>query len=622
MQECIGGAAGQRLGNYQLSRLLGHGGFAEVYLGEHIYLRTSAAIKVLEMQLANEALDSFLNEARTIARLEHPNIVRVLDFGMEGQTPFLVMSYAPNGTLRQCYPKGTILSPTTVVPYVKQIAAALQYAHDKKLIHRDVKPENMLLGANDEVLLSDFGLAIVAKSASSIHLQDKAGTIAYMAPEQLEGKPCAASDQYALGVVVYEWLSGNVPFHGLDLQVALQHVQLQPPALREKVPTISPAIEHVVMKALAKDPAHRFPSVQDFAGAFEQACSQETSVSSTPTFSHSLPKNVPESEVYNTPAAPHPFTPKPLDISKHDSPHTPRPHRPLILPPGPLLTPKPSVLRHKAAGAGTVGPDDAAKDAHPDDAAGTISPAESVPSPVKTLLTRPSPLPMLSVNGTTTPDVSRGLFKRPFTRRKVLAGLGGLAALGIAGGISWLTIFEKPQALFSGQTGTSSSTIRSGSSAAHTPFPNNQLIVTAHNDTPTSVASSASGPSSTPTPNPTPTSGTQPDPTPVAKLTIQMVNPPTEVTNNSSVIVNVTANEAGVTVILHASYNVPPNTYDSGMQVTDDQGNAALAWQVQVGKLKKAHTTATVVVSGVDQSGQQGQTASITVNILPNNQSR
>src|SRR5436305_2362371 len=206
MQECAGGAAGQRLGNYQLSQLLGNGGFAEVYLGEHIYLKTSAAIKVLEMQLANDALDSFLNEARTIARLEHPNIVRVLEFGMEGQTPYLVMSYAPNGTLRQLYPRGTILSPTSIASYVKQIAAALQYAHDRKLIHRDIKPENMLLGANNEVLLSDFGLAIVAKSANSIHLQDRAGTIAYMAPEQLEGKPCTASDQYGLGVVVYEWL--------------------------------------------------------------------------------------------------------------------------------------------------------------------------------------------------------------------------------------------------------------------------------------------------------------------------------------------------------------------------------------------------------------------------------
>src|SRR5690348_13817778 len=129
MQECVGGAAGQRLGNYRLCRLLGNGGFAEVYLGEHIYLKTSAAIKVLDMQLANEALDSFLNEARTIARLEHPNIVRVLEFGMEDQTPFLVMSYAPNGTLRQRYPRNTVLSPTSIVPYVKQIAAALQYAH-------------------------------------------------------------------------------------------------------------------------------------------------------------------------------------------------------------------------------------------------------------------------------------------------------------------------------------------------------------------------------------------------------------------------------------------------------------------------------------------------------------
>src|SRR5205085_2363580 len=194
--------------------------------------------------------------------------------------------------------------PRSIASYVKQIAAALQYDHDRRLIHRDVKPENMLLGANNEVLLSDFGLAIVAKSANSIHLQDRAGTIAYMAPEQLEGKPCPASDQYGLGVVVYEWLSGSLPFNGLDLQVALQHVQFRPPPLREKVPTISPVIERVILKALAKDPAHRFLSVQDFASAFEQACRPEPSVYSTPTFPHSTPKNIPASEVRDTPAAP------------------------------------------------------------------------------------------------------------------------------------------------------------------------------------------------------------------------------------------------------------------------------------------------------------------------------
>src|SRR5215472_12850364 len=119
---------GQQFGNYQLLRLLGAGGFAEVYLGEHIHLGTQAAIKVLYTQLGRNDSEQFRNEARTIAHLEHPHIVRVLDFGIEGTTPFLVMTYAPGGTLRTRHPKGSVLPLSTVVPYVQQAASALQYA--------------------------------------------------------------------------------------------------------------------------------------------------------------------------------------------------------------------------------------------------------------------------------------------------------------------------------------------------------------------------------------------------------------------------------------------------------------------------------------------------------------
>src|SRR5438270_9365796 len=205
---------GQQLGNYCLTYLLGKGGFADVYLGEHIYLRTQAAIKVLQMRLVGDDMHGFLNEARTIASLKHPNIVRVLDFGVEGDTPFLVMDYAPLGTLRQRYPKGTRLSLANIVSYVKQVASALQYAHDRKLIHRDIKPENMLLESVNEILLSDFGIALFVQSSDYQTTQETAGTVAYMAPEQLQRKPRPASDQYALGIVVYEWLSGDRPFHG------------------------------------------------------------------------------------------------------------------------------------------------------------------------------------------------------------------------------------------------------------------------------------------------------------------------------------------------------------------------------------------------------------------------
>ncbi len=262
---------GTQIGNYRLQSLLGYGGFGEVYLGEHTYLNTQAAIKVLQTQLGQNDLPTFLNEARTIANLIHPNIVRVLEFGESVHTPYLVMDYAPSGTLRQRYPRGTRLPLAEVVSYVKQIAAALQYAHDRKIIHRDVKPENMLVGRNGEILLSDFGIAIVSQSSRYQSQQEMGGTVAYMAPEQLQGKAAPASDQYALAMVAYEWLTGELPFKGSFAEIGSQHLFASPPSLQMKVPGLPQAIDQVVQTALAKNPQQRFGRVQDFAIALEQA---------------------------------------------------------------------------------------------------------------------------------------------------------------------------------------------------------------------------------------------------------------------------------------------------------------------------------------------------------------
>jgi serine/threonine protein kinase len=272
---------GQQLGNYRLTRLLGRGGFADVYLGDHIYMHTQAAIKVLYNQLTPVDIEQFRLEAQTVAKLDHPHIVRVLEFGMEGSAPFLVMTYAPNGTLRQRHPRGTPLLPSTILEYVKQVASALQYAHEQKLIHRDVKPENMLLGQRNEVLLSDFGIALPAQTSRSQRTQEAIGTIAYMAPEQIQGKPRPASDQYSLGIVVYEWISGSFPFPGQGLDLYGQHLYALPAPLREKVPSVPVGVEQVVMTALAKDHHQRFPSIQDFAKALEQALVSPTFTLST-----------------------------------------------------------------------------------------------------------------------------------------------------------------------------------------------------------------------------------------------------------------------------------------------------------------------------------------------------
>jgi outer membrane protein assembly factor BamB len=261
----------QQLGNYRLLRLLGHGGFADVYLGSHIHLETQAAIKVLHAQLLSEGIEQFRQEARTIARLEHPHIVRILDFGVHDGIPFLVMAYAPNGTLRQRHPRGSRVPLAQVLTYVQQVASALQYAHDRRIVHRDIKPENLLIGSTQQILLSDFGIARITPDSQSLHTQEMAGTIAYMAPEQIGGRPQVASDQYALAVLTYEWLCGQRPFEGGFTEVAVKHSTMAVPALREKAPEVPPAVEEVILTALRKDPHQRFASIIAFSENLERA---------------------------------------------------------------------------------------------------------------------------------------------------------------------------------------------------------------------------------------------------------------------------------------------------------------------------------------------------------------
>jgi serine/threonine protein kinase len=266
---------GQQLGNYRLVKLLGKGGFAEVYLGQHVHLASKqAAIKIL--YLFDVDARKFQEEAETTEKLVHPHIVRLLDFDIEEGTPFLVLDYAPGGSLRNRHPKGSIVPFATVGEYLKEIAPALQYAHDQHILHRDIKPDNLLIGRRGELLLSDFGIAVLSQTGRT-RLEASygiGGTPYYMAPEAYRGKPEKASDQYALAVVVYEWLCGSVPFSvGNFIQLGYQHTHEPLPPLREKNPAIPSDVEAVILTALAKDPHQRFGSVPAFANALEQACS-------------------------------------------------------------------------------------------------------------------------------------------------------------------------------------------------------------------------------------------------------------------------------------------------------------------------------------------------------------
>ena len=267
---------GQKLGNYLLLKLLGRGGFANVYFGEPLDPKQPpVAVKVLctrrlvDPQNAPAFRQQFLHEAETQKQLNHPNIMRVMEYGTsvmeygnKNEVPFLVMQYAPKGTLENAHPLGRPLHLREIVTYVNQIADALQYLHDRRLMHLDLKPANVLLGAGGEVLLSDFGLVQAVRSTASFNALStserplRCGSIPYMDPYYHQtGRACPESDQYALGVMVYQWLSGERPLPGRDLLA------------------IAPQIKDIVFKALAMAPGDRFKRVKEFAEQFEQACS-------------------------------------------------------------------------------------------------------------------------------------------------------------------------------------------------------------------------------------------------------------------------------------------------------------------------------------------------------------
>ncbi len=196
-----------------------------------IWEHGQVAVKLIKAPLSgHEDLKAFLNKARAM-RLRHRHILPLLDFGLsEQKQPFLVMEYVAGGTLRDRYPKGSQVPLEAVVDLTTALASALQYAHNHHLIHRNVRPENMLCPTDGTVLLNDFGLASVAHASGSVSASPPiGGTFPYMAPEQHLGKPRRASDQYALAVVVYEWLAGVRPFQGTPPELVSQHLYASPP---------------------------------------------------------------------------------------------------------------------------------------------------------------------------------------------------------------------------------------------------------------------------------------------------------------------------------------------------------------------------------------------------------
>ena len=269
---------GTLLGRYRLVKRAGRGGMSEVWQAEDTTLHRSVAVKVILDPVAQDASFSerFLREARLVAGLQHPNILPVFDFGTADiggrPTSFLVMPLVEGGSLKE-----RILGPIpfpTAVAWLTAVARALDHSHAHGILHRDVKPGNVLVDSSGTPLLADFGLARSAESASGLTTTGAVlGTPLYMAPEQAEGKPLdGRADQYALGIIAFEMLTGTVPFHAdSPLAVLHQHVAVPPEAVSKHRPDVPAAADAVLARALAKSPGTRFPSCAAFVSALSHA---------------------------------------------------------------------------------------------------------------------------------------------------------------------------------------------------------------------------------------------------------------------------------------------------------------------------------------------------------------
>ncbi len=299
--------SGLMLGQYYLGELIGRGGMASVYRARQASMDRDVAVKVMSAALSHNAefVARFEREARVIARLQHPHILPVIDFGRSDEHIYLVMRYVEGGILSDRL-RATTLSINQANRFLSQIASALEYAHQRGVIHRDLKPNNVLLDEMDNVYLTDFGIAkMLASTTTSAYSLTATGSVmgtpAYMAPEQWRSEPVdARTDIYALGVILYEMLMGALPFQAeTPFGMMYKHFDTPPPLPRLINPALPPTLEQVVLRALAKQPDERFQSARQMADSFATGVTTlPPAVSDRP-----LPRATPEQIERATPPA-------------------------------------------------------------------------------------------------------------------------------------------------------------------------------------------------------------------------------------------------------------------------------------------------------------------------------
>lgn len=272
---------GQQIGPYRITQQLGKGGMATVYKAYHEGLDRDVAIKVLHLAFKEDEgfLERFRREAQIIARLEHPNIVPVYDFSEVDEQPYLVLKYLEGQTLKQRIRQPQPVTLDEALHIVRAVASALDYAHVRSVLHRDVKPSNIIIDVSGQPYLTDFGLARIASLGESTLSRDMMlGTPQYISPEQAQGnrKLDSRTDIYSLGIVLYELVVGRVPFTG-DTPYAIihNHIYTPLPPPNEVNPTVPIGVQNVLIKALSKDPKDRYPTAGDMVNAFATAVQHE-----------------------------------------------------------------------------------------------------------------------------------------------------------------------------------------------------------------------------------------------------------------------------------------------------------------------------------------------------------
>lgn len=271
---------GQKINDrYEIIKTIGEGGMANVYLANDTILDRKVAIKVLRGDLSNDEkfIRRFKREALSVSNLSHPNIVEVYDVGEEDGNYYIVMEYIDGKTLKQLLQKRGALTLTEVIDIMCQLTDGLAHAHEAYIIHRDIKPQNIMIEDNGLVKITDFGIAMALNSTQLTQTNSVMGSVHYLPPEQANGKGSTVkSDIYSLGILMYELLTGSVPFKGdTAVEIALKHMKEKIPSIRKQNPTIPQSVENIVLKATAKNPKNRYDTVRDMYNDLKTALDRD-----------------------------------------------------------------------------------------------------------------------------------------------------------------------------------------------------------------------------------------------------------------------------------------------------------------------------------------------------------